>query len=128
MDTAAINYLKSKGVKYVISANAIELTKAQVNAVKAAGIGYSWLPVPDFGAPDSKLFKQCHAAYTANTNVHFYCGWGNGRSGTYITGVEILEGVYSSHPTRADYDRNYVESDAQRTALDKLWVEWHSGH
>ncbi|KAI0094032.1 hypothetical protein BDY19DRAFT_989549 [Irpex rosettiformis] len=114
MDAPAISYLKGKGVKYVISANAIELTPVQKSDLQKAGIGYLWVPVPDFGAPDIAKFKKAHDGYVANkSGVHFYCGWGNGRSGTYITGVEILEGVYPSHkPTRADYDRNKTGTGA----------------
>ncbi|KAI0811258.1 hypothetical protein BC629DRAFT_1244313, partial [Irpex lacteus] len=90
MDADAIKYLQGKGVKYVISANHIQLSKAQQDSLKKAGIGYLWVSVPDFEAPTPRQFQQAHTAYVANkSGVHFYCGWGNGRSGTYITGVEI---------------------------------------
>lgn len=130
MDADAIKYLQGQSVKFVISANANELSKTEKDNLKKAGIGYLWVPVPDFGAPTNAKFKQAHDGYVANkSGVHFYCGWGNGRSGTYITGVEILEGVYpSSKPTLADYDRNKVETDSQRAALDTLWADWHRSH
>lgn len=51
MDAAAIQFLQSKGVKYIISANSIELSKRDVTYLRKAGIGYLWLPVPDFHAP-----------------------------------------------------------------------------
>lgn len=130
MDADAIKYLQGKGVKYVISANHIELPKAQKDNLQKAGIGYLWVPVPDFQTPTPAQFKKAHDQYVANkSGVHFYCGWGNGRSGTYITGVEILEGVYPTQkPTRADYDRNKVETAGQRTVLDALWEDWHKKH
>ncbi|KAI0705801.1 hypothetical protein BC835DRAFT_1409872 [Cytidiella melzeri] len=128
MDADAIKYLQGKSVKFIISANANQLSKAQQDALTKAGIGYKWLPVPDFQAPKKADFDACYAAYTAHTSgVHFYCGWGNGRSGTYITGVQISSGLYpNKRPTRADYDNNHVEKQVQRDALDKYWDDWHS--
>jgi hypothetical protein len=128
MDKAAIDYLKSKGVKYVISANSIKLPQAQIDAMKAAGIGYKWLEVEDFGAPSPEKFKECHKAYLDHTHVHFYCGWGNGRTGTYVSGVQIWEGVYTTKPTWADYEKNFVETSDQMKALDTEWTSWHKKH
>ncbi|KAI0338655.1 hypothetical protein BDW22DRAFT_1362739 [Trametopsis cervina] len=126
MDSDAITVLIMRKVKYLISANSIELSSKEKADLKTNQIGYLWLKVPDFGAPTEKQFRDAHAAYAKNKKgVHFYCGWGNGRTGTYVTGVEILEGVYpNSRPTRADYDRNFVESDTQRNALNSLWDSW----
>ena len=130
MDAAAVQFLQSKGVKYIISANSIELSKRDTTYLRKAGIGYLWLPVPDFHAPTLTQFREAFNWYVANPHggVHFYCGWGNGRTGTYITGIEILEGVYPNKPTRADYDRNRVENSVQRAALDDLWAKWRNGH
>jgi len=127
MDAAAIKQLK--GIKYIISANAKDLKSSEKQALTKAGIGFFHRPVKDFGAPTPDDFKAVYNEYRAHTDgCHFYCGWGNGRSGTYITGVEIQDGVYSHKPTRADYDKNHVEDSTQRTALDKLWEEWHKSH
>ncbi|KAI0705804.1 hypothetical protein BC835DRAFT_1302586 [Cytidiella melzeri] len=73
MDADAIKYLQGKSVKFIISANANQLSKAQQDALTKAGIGYKWLPVPDFQAPKKADFDACYAAYTAHTSgVHFY--------------------------------------------------------
>jgi hypothetical protein len=128
MDKAAIDFLKSKGVKYVISANSIKLPKAQIDAMQAAGIGYKWLEVKDFEAPTPQKFQECHKAYLDNTHVHFYCGWGDGRTGTYVSGVQIWEGVYPTKPTKADYDKNFVEMPIQRKVLDDEWTSWKKHH
>ncbi|KAI0341588.1 hypothetical protein BDW22DRAFT_254106 [Trametopsis cervina] len=126
MDKAAIDALRVKKVKYLISANHNSISDVQKAALTKAGIGYQWLPVPDFQAPSITQFKDCHREYRKNKEgVHFYCGWGDGRSGTYVTGVEILEGVYTRKPTVAQYKKNHVERDVQFKALDALWEDWH---
>ncbi|KAI0338650.1 hypothetical protein BDW22DRAFT_1362734 [Trametopsis cervina] len=126
IDKDAITTLVMKRVKYLISANPVKLKSKEQADLKTAKIGYKWLPVDDWHAPNEKQFREAHKAYKKHTKgVHFYCGWGNGRTGSYITGIEILEGVYPDHrPNREDYDRNFVDNDTQRKALDALWDSW----
>lgn len=128
MNDAAVKILKDKKVTYVISANEIELDAAQRKRLSDAGIGYKHEKVADFGVPTETQFKDVHRLWKAAKHCHLYCGWGHGRTGTYVSGIQILEGVYKTQPKEADYKKNHVEADEQMQALDALWKWWNNNH
>lgn len=125
MDDDAVNYLAAHGVKHVISANNVELSKEEQARLSAKGIGYKWLHVPDGCAATQQDFINCHKDWYHHENVHIYCGWGHGRTGTYVSAVEILEGVYQTKPGHAAWEANLVETNQQKLALDDLWEYWN---
>jgi len=132
MNAAAVTELKNKGVKFIISGNREKLNNGEKQRLAAANIGFLHLPVKDGGAPSNADFKSAHQGFVAHKNehIHMYCGWGDGRTGTYLTGIQILEGVYDTRdkPGWDVWNRQKVEEDVQRRALDALWTEWRRLH
>lgn len=128
-----IEILKANKIEHVISLNSKAVSNTAIKAkLDKSGIAYTPLPVPDFSAPTAEQLA------TGNTNYRkhrkgtlVWCGYGYGRTGTMITGLQIYAEKDNTSPkklTHTDYKNNHVEernpitnkSTGQFEVLDKL--------
>lgn len=121
MDGEAVKALKRNRVDCVISANEYPLSDIENRRLSKAGIKYLHLPVQAESAPTLHQFRECFKTWRAYNRVHFYCGAGDGRVGTFIMAIKIVEDIYETEPTAYDYDRNQVSLAVQRKVLVELW-------
>ncbi|OAA42462.1 protein-tyrosine phosphatase [Beauveria brongniartii RCEF 3172] len=118
--------LKKHGITHIISANSEANNEEVRKALAEAGISYTPLPVEDFKAATQDDFQRAWEAFVSNRGTGatlVWCGYGHGRTGTIISALQM----FSEHErgqlhtwSRSDYDRNHVERDGQRSALDAL--------
>ncbi|RPA94550.1 hypothetical protein L873DRAFT_1792825 [Choiromyces venosus 120613-1] len=124
MNETSIEFLTKHGINRIISLNEIPLSARERRKLKAAEISYIHIRVPDFAAPTESQFDQIRAAYARGGVALIYCGYGDGRTGTAISALQIFEGRKLSHK---DYRDHGVQSPNQLTALDELSIRIH-GH
>ncbi|KAM3508970.1 hypothetical protein MY10362_000855 [Beauveria mimosiformis] len=118
--------LKKHGITHIISANSEANNEEIKKALAEAGITYTPLPVEDFKAATQDDFQRAWDAFVSNHGTGatlVWCGYGHGRTGTIISALQM----FAEHErgqlhtwSRSDYDRNHVERDGQRSALDAL--------
>ncbi|KAG8213631.1 hypothetical protein J3R82DRAFT_10320 [Butyriboletus roseoflavus] len=88
---AAVDFLVSQGINSIISYNAYEYTAAEkarlTNAVPP--IKYLHLKLEDFKPPTLAQLEQANDFFLENTSTLVHCGYGMGRTGTGITGLQI---------------------------------------
>ncbi|PVZ63544.1 phosphatase domain-containing putative toxin [Pelagibaculum spongiae] len=89
MDMDAIQVLRLKKIKNIISLNHHELSKHEQWLLKFHGIEYTHLKVEDFTAPSIQQLTEGVESMVKNPSL-VYCGYGQGRTGTQITAWEIL--------------------------------------
>lgn len=126
----SIQFLKDNKIEHVISLNS-QANNATIKKMLADNkIAYTPLPVQDFHAPtldDLKRGNDEYKKHTAGTLV--WCGYGHGRTGTMVTGLQIYAERAKKSPARLshdDYKKNHVEpthngkTTGQYEVLDKL--------
>ncbi len=89
MDDTAVQYLKDKSIKRVISFNELELSDLEKGRLTNAGIEYYHFGTKDFTAA-TKEQLTAGAEKIQQGNALVYCGAGIGRTGTQITAWEII--------------------------------------
>lgn len=93
MTADAIRELKENGISNVLSLNEFRLTADQIEALRAEGIRYLWLPVKDFKTPTvSALLEGCEFIDRSPGATLAYCGFGIGRTGMLTAAWEIYNG------------------------------------
>ena len=122
----AVQFLTDKGIDSIISFNQYSYTDDERKLLADAKISYLHLPVVDFNAP---TLEQLESAITffngaAHKSTLVHCGYGHGRSGTGVTGLQ-LNATRGENPPEADWKTvNHVENPTQiavlRTLRDKL--------
>ncbi|RPA94558.1 hypothetical protein L873DRAFT_1814066 [Choiromyces venosus 120613-1] len=122
MNETSINFLMAHGINRIISLNEIPLSSREKQKLKAEGISYTHVKVPDFAAPTQLQFDQIRDAYAKGGVTLIYCGYGDGRTGTAISALQIFQGRKLSHQ---DYRDHGVQSPSQLTALDALSIRIH---
>ena len=86
-----IQLLSVKGIQNIISANSLPLHAIHRTSLTNAGINYYHCPVEDFHpATFAQLINVAGIINSGPTLV--YCGYGQGRTGTYIAGWAISTG------------------------------------
>lgn len=127
---ASISFLRSKSITHVISLNSQADNADIKKKLQDAGIAYTPRPVEDFHAPtreDLRVGAQEFRKHRTGTLV--WCGYGHGRTGTMINGLQIYAEQDKAQPARlshADYEKNHVEqyhngkSTGQFEVLDQL--------
>lgn len=114
LDVTAINFLKTSGIKHVISLNSKAKTNTEIETdLRGAGIAYTPLPVTDFTAPTLEQLSTGNTEYEKHRDgTLVWCGFGHGRTGTMITGLQIYA-IKHKKPRprlgRPDYKKNHVE-------------------
>lgn len=122
----AVQFLTEKGIDNIISFNQYSYTDDERKLLADAKTSYLHLPVVDFNAP---TLEQLESAITffndaAHKSTLVHCGYGHGRSGTGVTGLQ-LNATRGENPPEADWKTvNHVEDPTQiavlRTLRDKL--------
>ncbi|RPA94561.1 hypothetical protein L873DRAFT_1814074 [Choiromyces venosus 120613-1] len=122
MNETSIDFLVGHGINRIISLNEIPLSSREKLKLKAAGISYTHVKVPDFAAPTQSQFDQMLLAYAKGGATLIYCGYGDGRTGMAISALQIFQGRKLS---QQDYRDHGVQSPSQLTALDALSIRIH---
>ena len=109
-------FLKHNKIACVISANKKDLDQAGKENLRAAGIGFYNFKVKDFTAPaDHQLVRAARAIEYYKTQGRatlVYCGFGEGRTGTFIAAWAMLH--YLKNKPGAN-----VGSICNRSSLEK---------
>ncbi|KAJ7638091.1 protein-tyrosine phosphatase-like protein [Mycena rosella] len=122
MDVRAIEQLVKLGVKSIISLNEHVLLEDEIEGLTRKGITYFHSPIVDFSVPTVDQMQDICREFVRNRDQNpprsslVYCGYGHGRTGTVITGIQMLLG--RRFPNRAAYRDNHVETGAQMDFLD----------
>ncbi|KAI1408904.1 hypothetical protein F5Y13DRAFT_193942 [Hypoxylon sp. FL1857] len=126
----SINFLKENKIEHVISLNSLANNADITQKLTSNNIAYTPLPVQDFHAPtlnDLSKGNQEYRKHRAGTLV--WCGYGYGRTGTMVTGLQIYaekDKPTPAHISHDEYERNHVEpthggvSTGQFEVLDQL--------
>ncbi|RPA94566.1 hypothetical protein L873DRAFT_1814084 [Choiromyces venosus 120613-1] len=122
INETSIDFLMGHGINRIISLNEIPLSSREKRKLKAAGISYTHVKVPDFAAPTQSQFDEIRDAYAKGGVTLIYCGYGDGRTGMAISALQIFQGRKLSHE---DYRDHGVQSPSQLTALDALSIRIH---
>ena len=126
----AIKFLKDNKISVIISFNQNSYTAAEITLLKNADITYHHLPVVDFQAATLEQLRDAYAVIDkldSGTNVIVHCGYGHGRTGTGITGIQ-LQYTKGADPPEADWGKvNRVETAAQMAVLRELRDSYNVG-
>ena len=121
---AAVNYLVSQGINSIISFNEYEYTAAE--KARLGSIKYLHIKLGDFKPPTLQQFAQANTFFLSNTSTLVHCGYGHGRTGTGITGLQIytengknLQPLASSWTTPLVSGGNNVETREQVSILSE---------
>lgn len=114
LDKKAIDFLKTSGIKHVVSLNSKAVTNTEIKEkLVAAGIAYTPLPVADFNAPTEEQLSTGNEAYKKyRDGTLVWCGYGHGRTGTMITALQIYAIKNTTSPEilgHEHYRNNHVE-------------------
>ncbi|KAM3441002.1 hypothetical protein MY4824_001786 [Beauveria thailandica] len=113
-------------ITHIISANSQAHNQEIKNALEAAGIAYTPLPVEDFQAATQDDFRRAWEAFTRHRRTGrtlVWCGYGHGRTGMIVTALQMYAQHETGHLgtwTHEDYVRNHVERASQEEALNTL--------
>jgi hypothetical protein len=123
MDQEAVDFLVSEGITNIISFNAHPLSQEEMDRLNAQRITYHHICLPDFAAPTLNQLEMLQSYYTAGGPTLIYCGFGQGRTGTAISALQLYDG---RRLVDIDYKANGVETSEQIKALDDLkdMLEW----
>ena len=101
-----ITYLRSKGINCIISANHLELPKVARTLLTNAGISYYHYQVGDYQPPTTLQLQTAanvmDTAINGGGRVLVHCGYGEGRTGTFVAGWAMLK--YMPRQVNADVD------------------------
>ncbi|KAG9316104.1 hypothetical protein JVU11DRAFT_3778 [Chiua virens] len=124
----AVDFLVSQGIDGIISFNEHEYNEVEKERlVKVTPpIQYLHLKLGDFKPPTLGQFKQAHDFFLNNRSTLVHCGYGWGRTGTGITGLQILtengkslQPLAKSWSTRLSSGGNNVEMREQISILSE---------
>lgn len=122
LTTTAVKFLTDEGIDSIISFNQNSYKDNEKKLLADAKISYLHLPVVDYTAP---TLEQLESAITffngsAQKSTLVHCGFGHGRTGTGVTGLQ-LNATKGENPPEADWKKeNYVEKPAQIAVLETL--------
>lgn len=89
-DQALVDMLMSEGIKVVVSANWKAIDPESRGRLEAASIGYHHFPVRDGSAPTVLQLMEASKVIEANPAALVYCGYGQGRTGTFIAAWALV--------------------------------------
>lgn len=126
---AAVNFLVSQGIDSIISFNEYEYTAVEKKRLTDAkpAIKYLHLKLGDFKPPTLAQFAQANTFFLSNKSTLVHCGYGWGRTGTGVTGLQIytekdkktLQPLASLWPTLLANGGNNVEKRVQVSILSE---------
>jgi protein-tyrosine phosphatase len=117
MDTVAVDFLTRHGITNVINLNSCPLSWTEFSALLSNGITYTHISIEDFHAPTLSDFDSLNSSFTDSGTTLVCGGFGHGRIGTVISALQLYSG---RRLCRSDFKANYVQTEEQFDALDKL--------
>jgi protein-tyrosine phosphatase len=129
----SLKFLKENKIEHVISLNSQANNEDIKKTLKNNNIAYTPLPVEDFHAPTLSDLEKGNTEYRKHrAGTLIWCGYGYGRTGTVVTGLQIYAEKEKAEEDRKtvsydDYKKNHGEeknregkSTGQFEVLDKL--------
>lgn len=125
----AVDFLVSQGIDSIISFNEYEYRPVEREKLAKATqpIRYLHLKLGDFKPPTLAQFRQANDFFLENKSTLVHCGYGWGRSGTGVTGLQIytengknFQPLASSWSMPLAYGGNNVEKREQVSILSEL--------
>ena len=103
----AVDFLVSQGIDSIIGYNECEYKAVEKERLAKAKppIQYLHLKLGDFKPPTLAQLKQANDFFLKNESTLVHCGYGHGRSGTGVTGLQV-----------------YAEDGKSLRPLAKSWV------
>jgi protein-tyrosine phosphatase len=117
MDTVAVDFLTRHGITNVINVNSSPLSWTEFSSLLSNGITYTHISIDDFHAPTLSDFDSLNSSFTDSGTTLVCGGFGHGRTGTVISALQLYSG---RRLCRSDFKANYVQTEEQFDALDKL--------
>jgi len=122
MDSSAVRFLVGHGIQNIISLNSEALSPEEQGRLRAAGITYTHIHLPDFTAPTREQFDRIHERAPSDRVTLVYCGYGHGRTGTAISALQLYNG---RRMRERDFRAHRVEDRSQFAALEALQRRLH---
>ncbi len=117
-------FLTSKNVSRVISVNSRAMDQAGQTALTNAGIAFHHFPIPDYKAPTAwELWEVARLIETGRGATVIYCGFGAGRTGTFVAGwakLKIKPAIMGLDKATFLKDNFGVEAACQTQVLNTL--------
>lgn len=117
-------FLTSKNIRQVISVNSQPMTQAGQTVLSHAGIAFHHFPIPDYHAPTPwELWEVARLIDTGPGASIIYCGFGAGRTGTFVAGwakLKIKSAIKGMGNTQFLKDNFGVEASCQLQVLNTL--------
>ncbi|KAI1211967.1 uncharacterized protein F4807DRAFT_458173 [Annulohypoxylon truncatum] len=123
---ASINFLKESKITHVISLNSQANNKDITDRLINNGIAYTPLPVEDYQTPTLDDLSTGNKEYRKHRSTLVWCGYGYGRTGTMVTGLQIYaekDKAQPQHISHDEYKANHVETEGQTKVLDELQAQ-----
>jgi hypothetical protein len=117
MDQEAVDFLVSQGIKNVISFNGCPLSAEEMDRLSGQGITYHHIALPDYTAPTLDQLDLLRTYYLYGGTTLIYCGYGQGRTGTGVSALQLYDGRSMSE---MDFRQNGVETEDQIKVLNDL--------
>lgn len=106
-------FLRTKNITQVISLNENKLQTMQENYLRYDNIAYRHFPVRDHTPIDKDLIIQIYPLIGLNPTL-IWCGYGQGRTGQFISAWEIMSGKKNKNDA---IDDSTAEYDTQENVL-----------
>ena len=128
LNSLDIKFLTDRKVNCIISLNKQPYDAASKTLLTQNKIDLVHRPIQDFTAPSQDDFKAIVRAVIDHKVTLIHCGYGHGRTGTGVTGIQLY---YTSgvNPTAKQIQDgiNYIEEPVQKTALETLRASIKAG-
>ncbi|KAF8120256.1 hypothetical protein EV363DRAFT_1397433 [Boletus edulis] len=87
----AVKFLVEQQIDSIISFNKYSYSPEEVKRLENASppIAYLHLPVDDWCAPTLEQLRQANEFFVGKSSTLLHCGYGHGRTGTGVTGLQI---------------------------------------
>jgi len=117
INETSVEFLNNHKIKNIISLNSVELSPRQKGRLRAAGISYLHIKAVECAAVTQEQFNQIWKAYDKGGVTIVYCGYGDGRTGMAISGIQLFQGRTLDDN---DFRENGVQCSSQLAALNAL--------
>ncbi|CUS13529.1 unnamed protein product [Tuber aestivum] len=122
INETSIKFLVKHGIQNIISLNSVEISPREKGRLRAAKISYSHIQTQQCSSPTQEQFDRIWNAFDKAGVTIVYCGYGDGRTGTAISAIQLFQGRTLSD---MDYRANGVQCTSQLEALSALRERIH---
>ncbi|KAF8244376.1 hypothetical protein K440DRAFT_646967 [Wilcoxina mikolae CBS 423.85] len=117
MDIVAVQFLARQGITNIINLNTSPMSWKELTLLFSKGITYTHVAIQDFRSPTLTDFDTINSSSSTAGCTLLCGGFGHGRVGTAISALQLYTG---RRLRRTDFKANYVQTEAQFDALDRL--------